>query len=99
MIQQSLSRDKFKRNRSKPSGGDKGPKKGKDWYAVDAIVGSRLLKGRVELEVKWEGYEETTWENFEAFAKDSPREVEKHLAKSVLGPHSKLLDQRNELEH
>jgi len=40
-----------------------------------------LSKGRVEIEVKWEGYEETTWENFETFAKDSAREVEKYLVR------------------
>ena len=55
-------------------------------------MSSRVHKGHLEIEIKWEGYEETTWENFEMFAKDSPKEIEKYLVKSVLGPHQRMVD-------
>ena len=48
---------------------------------MDAIVGSRIMKGHLEIEIKWEGYEETAWENYEMFSKDSPKEIEKYLVK------------------
>lgn len=65
---------------------------------MDAILSSRVHKGHLEIEIKWEGYEETTWENFEMFAKDSPKEIEKYLVKSVLGPHQRMVDQKNDME-
>ena len=68
-------------------------------YVVNVIVGLRLDKGHVELEIKWEGYEETTWENFDGFAKDSPKEVEKYFARYVISPFKKYKDQHTELEN
>ena len=80
------------RRKAKQSGVEK-PKKGKDWYTVNAVLNHKLVKGgRIELEVEWEGYEETTWENFEGFAKDNPREVEKHFTKALINPYTKILD-------
>ena len=65
-----------------------------DWYVVDGIVGHRIDRGHIELEIKWEGYEETTWEAFDGFAKDSPREVEKYFARYVVSPFKKFKENK-----
>jgi len=31
-------------------------------YEVEAIVGRKLVKGRVEFKIKWKGYDEISWE-------------------------------------
>ena len=96
MMHQILSRDRSKKKRS--SSDSKQPRKGKDWYTVDAILASRVDKGHLEIEIKWEGYTETTWENFEMFCKDSPRDIEKYLIKQVIGPYQRMLEAKNEQE-
>ena len=71
-----------------------GTTKGKDFYAIDAIVGHRFIgeraKNKIELEVKWEGYEETTWERFEDFVQDASKEVEKYLVRFIVTPGLKI---------
>ena len=64
------------------------PKKEKEkenFYSIEGIVGHRYEKVRskyiLELEIKWDGYEETTWELFDEFVKDIPDEVEKYIVK------------------
>lgn len=51
-------------------------KDGVELYEVERVIDHRYKKGlktnKIELEIKWVGYEETTWENFKEFAQDSP---------------------------
>lgn len=61
------------------------------------LLGSRTKK-QLELEVKWEGYDETTWEIFEDFVKDTPNEVEKYLVRNVLTNFTRVRDARDELK-
>lgn len=55
------------------------------FYEVERVTAHRVaLKGKrnvLELEVKWKGYEETTWESFAEFARDSPELVQKYFLK------------------
>ena len=52
-------------------------------YEIQKIVGHRLIwKGkRIEFEVKWKGWTETTWEPFERFAYDVPEIAQIYLTK------------------
>jgi hypothetical protein len=47
--------------------------------AIENVISHRVhLKARkyiIQLEVKWKGYEETTWQDFTDFAKDSSEMV------------------------
>ena len=49
------------------------------FYEIESVISHRVfLKARkyiIQLEVKWKGYEETTWEDFTDFAKDSSEMV------------------------
>jgi hypothetical protein len=65
------------------------------------VVGHRFekLKSKwvLEMEVKWDGYEQTTFESFESLVKDTPNEVERYLVRSVIAPTCKLRETNKEL--
>ena len=89
--------------RRSSNGRDKGKKTSdkESFYSIEGIVGHRYDKLRskyvLELEIKWVGYEETTWERFDEFVKDIPDEVERYIVKSIMTPQSKLKDSNSEL--
>ena len=61
------------------------------WYAVEAIIGHRTVKQKkrdtIELQIKWEGYEDPTWESFTHFVKETTPMVERYLTqKSLMKP-------------
>ena len=49
------------------------------FYEIENVISHRVhLKARkyiIQLEVKWKGYEEKTWQDFTDFAKDSSEMV------------------------
>lgn len=53
------------------------------WYKVDSIQNHQIVKeeGRkvLQFEVKWANYDETTWENFDPFVKDTTPMAEKYI--------------------
>ena len=55
---------------------------------MEGITGHQISrvknKDQIELRVKWEGYEETTWEVFTGFVKDTAPMVERYLIKKSL---------------
>jgi hypothetical protein len=51
---------------------------------------SEHKKVKFELRVKWEGYKEQTWENFDGFVKDTAPMVERYLLRNVFKPYSEL---------
>jgi len=70
------------------------------WYRVEGITGHRVndsdgKKGRLELRVKWAGYSEQTWEQFDGFVKDTAPMVERYLIRNVFRP---LRDCKDELK-
>ena len=66
---------------------------------MEGIVGHRVVriknKEKVELKVKWEGYNDPTWEAFTGFVKDTAPMVERYLIKKSL---MKPLHAYNELK-
>ena len=61
------------------------------WYAVEGIIGHRVVKYKkrdvIELQIKWEGYDEPTWESFTHFVKETTPMVERYLTqKSLMKP-------------
>jgi hypothetical protein len=69
------------------------------WYRVEGITGHRMTKQKkrdqIELRVKWEGYQEATWENFETFVKDTAPMVERYILRHAVKP---LNDAREEIK-
>ena len=70
------------------------------WYRVEGITGHRVNAedskvGKLELRVKWEGYQEQTWEAFDGFVKDTAPMVERYMLRNVLAP---LKETRDELK-
>lgn len=62
---------------------------------MEGITGHKISrvknKDQIELRVKWEGYEETTWEVFTGFVKDTAPMVERYLIrKSLIKPMQAL---------
>eukprot|EP01028_Stygiella_incarcerata_P006518 TRINITY_DN2667_c0_g1_i1.p2 TRINITY_DN2667_c0_g1~~TRINITY_DN2667_c0_g1_i1.p2 ORF type:complete len:189 (-),score=77.86 TRINITY_DN2667_c0_g1_i1:148-714(-) len=45
---------------------------GEDKFVVEAILGQKKVKGQKMYHIKWEGYEETTWEPAKAMKQDVP---------------------------
>ena len=64
-------------------------------------MGHRFEKLRhkyvLELEVKWDGYDQTTFESFDSLVKDTPHEVERYLVRAVIAPTHKLREINKEL--
>ena len=52
-------------------------------------------RDQIELRVKWEGYQEATWENFETFVKDTAPMVERYILRHAVKP---LNDAREEIK-
>ena len=71
---------------SKQTSGQKSQERG--WYRVEGILEHRVVRvknrDRIELRVKWADYEETTWEAFCSFVKDTAPMVERYLTKKSL---------------
>jgi len=57
------------------------PKKPKKWV-IEAIVGKRERDGKIEYEIKWEGYADTTWEPRKTLMQDAPKLVKQFDAKN-----------------
>jgi hypothetical protein len=59
-------------------------KNGEEYYEIEGVVDHRVekesaRKNKLMLKVKWQGYQETTWESFKTFAKDSPESLQKYI--------------------
>ena len=65
LTHEDLRRPQKKKKKSKQRG----------WYRVEAIIGHRIPrqknKDKIELQVKWEDYDEPTWECFQGFVRDT----------------------------
>lgn len=72
------------------------------WYNVDRITGHRLntdgKRSKLELRVKWEGYDEQTWEAFDGFVKDAIPLVERYLITKLCAPLNQALDELKALK-
>ena len=78
---------------------DTQPKKSKErgWFHVENIIAHRVSrvknKAQIELKVKWQDYNEPTWELFSGFVKDAAILVEKYLIrKSLMKPLQEYLE-------
>ena len=67
------------------------------YYKVEAITGHRYNEDekKIELQIKWEGYTEQTWEAFEGFARDTAPMVERYLLRHIVKPLNKGMQERN----
>lgn len=50
-----------------------------DFFEIEKVVDHKFVnsgkKREIKLQIKWKGYEDTTWEKFTRFAKDSPEMI------------------------
>ena len=73
--------------------------KERGWFQVESIIGHRVSriknKDQIELKVKWQDYNDPTWEQFAGFVKDAGPLVERYLIKKSL---MKTLQEYQELK-
>lgn len=60
------------------------------WYKVDNVLTHKIGINRksecVFFKIKWEGFNDTTWEKFTSFAKDAAPVCERYVRKNLIRP-------------